>query len=48
MDNDIVDSGGIEVIIQNDMDKTAPRCVHGMRSFLLMFYHCSVSNKIKL
>ncbi|KAI7796708.1 rRNA N6-adenosine-methyltransferase ZCCHC4 isoform X1 [Triplophysa rosa] len=29
MNSDIVDSGGIEVVIQNEMDKTAPRCVHG-------------------
>uniref|UniRef100_A0A8C1ZSD8 Zinc finger, CCHC domain containing 4 n=1 Tax=Cyprinus carpio TaxID=7962 RepID=A0A8C1ZSD8_CYPCA len=27
--DDAVDSGGIEVIIQNERDKTAPRCPHG-------------------
>ncbi|KAL1264369.1 hypothetical protein QQF64_004724 [Cirrhinus molitorella] len=29
MSNDVVDSGGIEVIIQSENDKTAPRCPHG-------------------
>lgn len=32
--DDAVDSGGIEVIIQNEEDKTAPRCPHGMRSII--------------
>ncbi len=34
--DDAVDSGGIEVIIQNERDKTAPRCPHGMRSIVLL------------
>lgn len=33
--DDAVDSGGIEVIIKNERDKTAPRCPHGMRSIVL-------------
>ncbi|NP_001107071.1 rRNA N6-adenosine-methyltransferase ZCCHC4 [Danio rerio] len=27
--DDVVESGGIEVIVQNESDKTAPRCPHG-------------------
>ncbi len=33
--DDAVDSGGIEVIIQNEGDEIAPRCPHGMISIVL-------------
>jgi len=33
--DDVVDSGGIEVIIQNESDKTIPRCQHGTRKIVI-------------
>lgn len=42
--DEVVDSGGIEVIIQNESDKTIPRCQHGTRKSVIILLPCQFSN----